>query len=128
MLPKISEVKRVVACVLAAAISASIAQTSHATITVKIDDSCGSQNLPSNDLTANPIVLRPETDSCEIRWSSAENLADEVGIDLYFGQPNEVLELTKTPISFEPQGDGSFVAARRFSREELGSQSFVTVL
>jgi hypothetical protein len=100
-----------------------------ASVTVSVDDLCSQKHLSANDFTANAIVPAAGADGCTVRWTSPTNpMSDRTAIRLYYGQPGQVVQLASEPIQFAPDAQSGFSATRRFTRDELGLHSFITVL
>lgn len=105
------------------------AQALLASVSVSVDQNCSARNLEAGDFTANAIVPASEADGCTLTWTSAENpVTGNTTVTLFHGQPGQVVDLASEPLRFAPDPQAGFIATRRFSREALGSQSFVTVL
>jgi hypothetical protein len=100
-----------------------------ASVEVAVEEMCSETHLATNDFTARAIVPASDSDGCELRWFSSTNpVSGNTTIYLYYGQPNETVELAREEISFAPDPSGGFAAVRRFSKRDLGTQGFVTVL
>lgn len=117
------------ATLLTAALAFALKPEAHASVTASLDETCDSQHLEANDFTANAIVPASGSDGCTVRWISPTQPAPRnTAVLLYFGQPGQVVQLATEPIQFLPDTQFGFIAQRHFSKIELGTQSFVTVL
>lgn len=125
-----ARVRRLFVCFIGPALlSLVLTYEAGASVTVSVEDNCGSGQLAQNDFTANAIVTTAAPQGCTVRWvSPTAPVSGHTKITLYYGQPGQLTKLHTAPIEFTADAGGSFVASRRFSKEELGSQSFVTVL
>lgn len=118
------------AFVYASVIAGTMSQAAFASVQVDVEEACGAYRVQQLDFTAQAIVPAADKDTCRTDWFSPANpVGTRTTVELYYGQPGEVAELAKEKIEFKPDPRrGGFVAQRNFSKRELGSQTFVTVL